>query len=96
MSQFTAQELAQIKEERNLNAQQLIALQKAATSYSDKISKQDLLDSFRKLGYIVDLFEEDLKARFAAKEEKEQKPVRITYDLLPSGKVENFTVEEVK
>lgn len=41
---------------------------------------------------MVSLFEEDLKNKFAPKEEK---PVRITYDLLPSGKVENFAVEEI-
>ena len=41
---------------------------------------------------MVSLFEEDLQKKFAQKKEK---PVRITYDLLPSGKVENFAVEEV-
>lgn len=51
------------------------------------------MDSFRKLGYIVSLFEEDLKNKFAPKEEK---PVRISYNLLPNGTVENFMVEEVK
>lgn len=68
MSEFTSQELNRIKEERNLDAQQLIALQKAATSYGGKIGKNELLDNFRTLGYNVFLFEEDLKAKFNKKE----------------------------
>jgi hypothetical protein len=70
----------------------LLALQNAANNYAGKITKQELLDNFRRLGYMVSLFEEDLKNKFVPKEEK---PVRITYDLLPSGKVENFAVEEI-
>ncbi len=63
-----------------------------AATYKHKIGKEDLLDTFRRLGYMSNLLEEDLLGKFGKKEEK---PVRITYDLLPSGKVENFTVEEV-
>ena len=89
MSEFTPQEIAKIKEERGLGVDQVNALQKAAFQYSGKISKQELLDNFRKFGYLVPLFEEDLKNKYTKKKEK---PVRITYDLLPSGKVENFSV----
>lgn len=92
MSQFTAAEVAKIKEERGLNAQQLNALQNAAYQYGKKATKQELLDNFRKLGYLVPLFEEDLRKKY---EKKKERPVKITYDLLPSGKVENFAVEEV-
>ena len=38
------------------------------------------------------LLETDLNNRFGQKKEK---PIRISYDLLPSGKVENFEVTEV-
>jgi transcriptional regulator with XRE-family HTH domain len=92
MSDFTAQELARIKEERGLNQQQLASLHRAAHQYAGKITKDELLDSFRRIGYISTLFEEDLKNRLTPKEEK---PVRITYDLLPNGKVENFTVQPI-
>jgi hypothetical protein len=44
------------------------------------------------LGYISQLFEEDLQRRFG---EKKEKPVKISYDLLPNGKVENFSVQEI-
>lgn len=92
MSDFSPQELAKIKEERGLNQEQLGTLTRAAANYRGKASKEELLDTFRRLGYISRLFEEDLQAKFSKKEEK---PVRITYDLLPNGKVENFTVEEI-
>ena len=71
---------------------QINALQKAAFQYGSKVEKQDLLDNFRRLGYMINLFEQDLQNKHAQKKEK---PVRITYDLLPSGKVENFAVEEI-
>ena len=38
------------------------------------------------------LLETDLNNRFGQKKEN---PIRISYDLLPSGKVENFEVTEV-
>lgn len=53
MSAFTIQELTAIKEERNLSTQQLLALQNAANTYAGKVTKQELLDSFRRLGYMV-------------------------------------------
>lgn len=39
MSVFTSKELTQIKEERNLDDQQLLALQNAANTYSGKVTK---------------------------------------------------------
>ena len=60
MTEFSAQELAKVKEERGLNSQQLNALQKAAYQYGDHLSKQELIDTFRKLGYMPQLLEQDL------------------------------------
>ena len=57
MSEFTAQEVARMKEERGLGVEQVNALQKAAFQYGGKLTKQELLDNFRKLGYLVNLFE---------------------------------------
>ena len=56
MSEFSPQELNRIKEERGLKPDQLAALQRAATTYKGKLSKEELLDTFRRLGYIVSLF----------------------------------------
>ena len=91
-SEFTPQELSRIKEERGLNNEQIQTLQKMAKTYRNSISKEQLLDTFRTFGYRSSMLEADLKAKFGQTEEK---PVRITYDLLPSGKIENFSVEEV-
>lgn len=56
MSEFSPQELNRIKEERGLKPDQLAALQRAASTYKGKLSKEELLDTFRRLGYIVSLF----------------------------------------
>lgn len=92
MSEFSLPEVGKLMDERGLNGEQITALQRAAKEYAGKISKEELLVTFRSLGYIPRLLEDDLKARFGKKEEK---PVRITYDLLPNGQVENFTVTPV-
>ena len=84
MSEFTSQEISKIKEERGLNQDQVSALQRLSAQYKGKISKNDLLDNFRRFGYMSNLLEEDLKSKFTNKKEK---PVKISYDLLPSGKV---------
>jgi len=42
-------------------------------------------------GFIDSLLEEDLKTKFARK--PESKDVQITYDLLPDGTIQNFTVK---
>jgi hypothetical protein len=42
-------------------------------------------------GFIDSLLEEDLKVKFARK--PESKDVQITYDLLPDGTIQNFTVK---
>ena len=46
-----------MKDERGLSVEQINALQKAAFQYGGKLNKQDLLDNFRRLGYLVNLFE---------------------------------------
>ena len=89
---YSQQELATLKRERNLSQEQLGTLQRMLKQYEGKIGKADLLDSYRKFAYIGSMLEEDLRKRF---DRVEEKPVRISYDLLPNGKVENFTVEEV-
>jgi len=43
------------------------ALQRAAATYKGKVTKEELLDTFRRLGYIVGLFEDDLLAKFGKK-----------------------------
>ena len=91
-SEFTVKELSRIRQERSLTQEQISTLEKASTNYKGKISKEDLLDTFRRMGYLVSMFEEDLQKRFG---EKKEKSVRISYDLLPSGKVEHFMVQEI-
>lgn len=92
MSELTAQELNEIREERNLTHQQLEALQRAVRKYHTHASKEEILNTFRRFGYNCNLFETDLQKRF---EQKKEKPVKISYDLLPNGRVENFEVQEV-
>jgi hypothetical protein len=53
-------------------------------TYAGKASKQEIIATFRRLGFIASLLESDLNNRFGHKEEK---PIRISYDLLPNGKV---------
>lgn len=89
MSEFTQQELGRIREERGLTYEQLATLQRLTREYSAKVSKEEILDTYRRLSYIGALLEDDLKAKYSKRQEK---PVKITYDLLPNGKVENFTV----
>jgi hypothetical protein len=45
------------------------------------------------LGFIDNLLEEDLKNKFSKK--GVSKDVQITYDLLPDGTIQHFTVKEV-
>jgi hypothetical protein len=61
------------------------------TQYSGQITKNELLNTYRMFGFIDSLLEEDLKNKFAKK--PESKDVQITYDLLPDGSVQNFTVK---
>jgi NTP pyrophosphatase (non-canonical NTP hydrolase) len=92
MAEYTREELIRIKEERNISQLQINNLQRLVKEYAGKVTKEEILDTYRRLGYIATLLEEDLKTKYG---EKVEKSVRISYDLLPSGKVENFTVEEV-
>lgn len=84
MSEFTLEEISKIIQERPLTADQINVLQKTAVIYHNKISKEELLATYRKFNYISSLFEADLEKRLGNKKEK---PIRISYDLLPSGKV---------
>lgn len=61
------------------------------TQYSGQITKNELLNTYRMFGFIDSLLEEDLKNKFTKK--PESKDVQITYDLLPDGSVQNFTVK---
>lgn len=61
--------------------------------YSSNITKDDLLSNYRMLGFIDNLLEEDLKNKFSKK--GASKDVQITYDLLPDGTIQHFTVKEV-
>lgn len=64
MAELTAAELNKIREERNLNQQQLDTLQKAVRKYHARASKEEILNTFRRLGYNSNLFETDLNKRF--------------------------------
>lgn len=64
MAELTAQELNKIREERNLNQQQLDTLQKAVRKYHTRASKEEILNTFRRFGFNSNLFEIDLQKRF--------------------------------
>ena len=61
------------------------------TEFASHVNKDQLLNSYRTFGFIDNLLEDDLKNRYAKK--NDPKDVQITYDLLPDGTVQNFTVK---
>jgi aminoglycoside phosphotransferase family enzyme len=92
MSQLSAEEINVLLKERKLNNEQLTALQAAVQTYHGSASKEEIIATFRRLGFMPSLLDADLASRFGQKKEKS---IRISYDLLPSGRVENFEVQEV-
>jgi len=74
-----------------LKPEQIKFFERTLSQYSSHISKDELLQTYRMFGYMDSLLEEDLKNKFAKK--SESKDVQITYDLLPDGTIQNFTVK---
>jgi uncharacterized protein YktA (UPF0223 family) len=90
MAEFTPLEVAKLKEERNLTNDQIVFLQRIIKQFSTKITKEELINTYRKLGYNSKIMETDLNLKFG---DKKDKPIKITYDLLPNGKIENFEAQ---
>lgn len=90
MSQLTAEEINVLLQERKLTNEQLTALQSAVQTYHGKASKEEIIATFRRLAFMPSLLEADLHSRFG---QKKDNAIRISYDLLPSGRVENFEVQ---
>lgn len=90
MSTLTKQDINSLRDEYSLTPDQIKFFERTLKKYSDHISKDELLSTYRMFGFIDSLLEEDLKNKFSKK--TESKDVQITYDLLPDGTIHNFTV----
>lgn len=92
MSQLSAEEINALLKDHKLTNEQLTALQVAVSTYHGRATKQEVIATFKTLSFIPSLCNTDLANRFGPKKEK---VFRVSYDLLPSGRVENFEVQEI-
>lgn len=68
MSEFTPAEVDRLREERGFSSDQISFIQSQIKQYSGQITKEELLNVYRRLGYKSNLLADDLKARFGKKE----------------------------
>jgi hypothetical protein len=68
MADFTPAEVERMREDRGLSSDQIGFIQNQIKQYKGQITKEELLNVYRRLGYMSNLLADDLKARFGKKE----------------------------
>ena len=68
MTELTGFEIRQLKEERSLTTEQVAFLQNMLRKYGSYSCKEDIINNYRKFGYMSEMLERDLQQRFDKKQ----------------------------